>query len=212
MRKEYLEALNKIQHDFGQLKGQELVSCYEIIFNALKRLEAIDNSSPSEALKCLEEIYDKIRLSQYLGVVESAKLKTNYNNIKQPLQSINLLMQELDCKDMETLRKYARCGYEKLNNFKDSKEVKIEIPESSLMDYNPVKQYLKWEDLEFDKNKEIDVLMNGNKYVLELRPKDTRMEYLDEVILYNIEKYGVIALNEIEAETFNDLRLERMEE
>ena len=56
MRKEYLEALNKIQHDFGQLKGQELVSCYEIIFNALKRLEAIDNSNPSEALECLEKL------------------------------------------------------------------------------------------------------------------------------------------------------------
>lgn len=56
MRKEYLEALNKIQHDFGQLKGQELVSCYEIIFNALKRLEAIDNSNHSEALECLEKL------------------------------------------------------------------------------------------------------------------------------------------------------------
>lgn len=51
-----LEALNKLQHDFGQLKGQELVSCYETIFNALKRLEAIDNANPSEALEILEEI------------------------------------------------------------------------------------------------------------------------------------------------------------
>ena len=48
-----LEALNKIQHDFGQLKGQELVACYETIFNALKRLEAIDNAEPSEALELL---------------------------------------------------------------------------------------------------------------------------------------------------------------
>ena len=30
-----LEALNNIQHDFGQLKGQELVKCYETIFNGL---------------------------------------------------------------------------------------------------------------------------------------------------------------------------------
>lgn len=51
-----LEALNKIQHDFGQLKGQELVSCYETIFNALQRLEAIDNATPSEALECLEKL------------------------------------------------------------------------------------------------------------------------------------------------------------
>lgn len=51
-----LEALNKIQHDFGQLKGQELVNCYETIFNGLKRLESIDNSSPSEALEDLEKM------------------------------------------------------------------------------------------------------------------------------------------------------------
>ena len=36
-----LEALNKIQHDFGQLKGQELVNCYEIIWKSLKALEII---------------------------------------------------------------------------------------------------------------------------------------------------------------------------
>lgn len=56
-----LEALNKIQHDFGQLKGQELVSCYETIFNALKRLEAIDNAKPSEALECLDRIDKTMR-------------------------------------------------------------------------------------------------------------------------------------------------------
>lgn len=36
-----LEALNKIQHDFGQLKGQELVNCYEVIEKSLKALEII---------------------------------------------------------------------------------------------------------------------------------------------------------------------------
>lgn len=36
-----LEALNKIQHDFGQLKGQELVNCYEIVWKFLKALEII---------------------------------------------------------------------------------------------------------------------------------------------------------------------------
>lgn len=51
-----LEALNKIQHDFGQLKGQELVNCYELISKGLQRLESIDNSNPSEALKQLGDI------------------------------------------------------------------------------------------------------------------------------------------------------------
>lgn len=51
-----LEALNKIQHDFGQLKGQELLNCYKLIFNGLKRLESIDNTKSSRALECLEAL------------------------------------------------------------------------------------------------------------------------------------------------------------
>lgn len=65
-----LEALNKIQHDFGQLKGQELVSCYETIFNALKRLEAIDNANPSGALECLERIDNTLCLNNNKGKLE----------------------------------------------------------------------------------------------------------------------------------------------
>lgn len=37
------EALNKIQHDFGQLKGQDLVNCYEIISQDLDILEIFKN-------------------------------------------------------------------------------------------------------------------------------------------------------------------------
>lgn len=68
-----LEALNKIQHDFGQLKGQELVKCYETIFNGLKRLEAIDNANPSEALNITKatEKYTGIDLS----IVKQALIK-----------------------------------------------------------------------------------------------------------------------------------------
>ena len=70
MSKEYLEALNKIQHDFGQLKGQELVSCYETIFNALNRLESIDNANPSEALECLERIDNTLCLNNIKGKLD----------------------------------------------------------------------------------------------------------------------------------------------
>lgn len=42
-----LEALNKIQHDFGQLKGQELVNCYEVIYKSLKALEIIKEKNVS---------------------------------------------------------------------------------------------------------------------------------------------------------------------
>ena len=81
-----LEALEKIKNSFGcDLAYYSLNIEYEIVKQALERLEAIDNANPNEALECLEEVYDKIRLSQYLGVVESAKLNTNYNTIKQAL-------------------------------------------------------------------------------------------------------------------------------
>lgn len=53
---EELKALNKIQHGFGQLKGQELLNCYKLIFNGLKRLESIDNTKSSRALECLEAL------------------------------------------------------------------------------------------------------------------------------------------------------------
>ena len=84
-----LEALNKIQHDFGQLKGQELVNCYETIFKGLKRLEAIDNASPSEALEELEKIknrYDMLEIKYVFGNPEEKPIPLlNFNTIKQAL-------------------------------------------------------------------------------------------------------------------------------
>ena len=41
---EALECLNKIQHNFGQLKGQELVNCFETIHNDLKKFEPINRA------------------------------------------------------------------------------------------------------------------------------------------------------------------------
>ena len=187
------------------------------IKQALDRLESIDNAEPSEAMKMLESI-GTINLGDNPYVAfESDMLKNVYKHefatIKQPLQSINLLMQELDCNDMETLRKYARCGYEKLNNFKDSKEVKIEIPESSLMDYNPVKQYLKWEDLEFkEETQEMKVLLNGKIYVLEYK----FYTYEHNVIYLSTLDYDKVLTcmgdYSFDIQFFNDLHLERVEE
>lgn len=73
----------------------------KLVDKALEFLEAIENANPSEALESLEEIYDKIRLSQYLGVVESAKLKTNYNIVKRYILKEQERKKYLKWKDLD---------------------------------------------------------------------------------------------------------------
>ena len=227
MSKEYLESLEKIKHEFNcDPEYYGLGSAFEILESALKRLESKDNAEPREALEDLivmiayftrldyvepivrNEIHDKFKDIYWHKLPHLDSIKKALLKAQKEHNSLNLLMQELDCKDFADLRKYARCGYEKLNNFKDSKEVKIEIPESSLMDYNPVKNCLKWEDLEFNHTpKIIDVKMNGNKYKL--------------VVGYNVAGKNLAILRdgkkecyflECDKQFFNDLHLERVEE
>ena len=62
-----LEALNKIQHDFGQLKGQELVNCYEVIEKSLKALEIIKEKEVNMQVfnQCEDvETYNKVYIKQ----------------------------------------------------------------------------------------------------------------------------------------------------
>lgn len=100
--------------------GIGLTEDYDVVEKALQRLEAIDNANPSEALKGLEKICDVSKNDMDINI--GWIFKHEIDTIKQALlkaqkehNSINLLMQELDCKDFVELRKYARCGYEKLN-------------------------------------------------------------------------------------------------
>ena len=129
MNKEYLEALEHIY--YGSQGYGETDKYYKYL---KEYLESINNSNPSEAL---EELIDMIEYFTRLDYVEPIvrneihdKFKDIYwhklphlDSIKEALikaekehNSLNLLMQELDCKDFADLRKYARCGYEKLNN------------------------------------------------------------------------------------------------
>ena len=97
-----LEALNKLQHDFGQLKGQELVSCYETIFNALKRLESIDNANPSEALEDLEaleqDIKDRVILAEDRQLKLCAVIKQALLKAQEPKQYLK--WEDLEFKEM----------------------------------------------------------------------------------------------------------------
>lgn len=122
MSKEYIQALDDL---FGLVafRGsfEKAQKYFDIIEEALNRLESIDNAKPSKALECLENICKILKEKAVIDV--KWVFKEDYNTIKQALlkaqkehNSTNLLMQELGCKDFAELRKYARCGYEKLKS------------------------------------------------------------------------------------------------
>ena len=109
------DTVTKHKYDYYENELQTL----ESIEQALQRLESIDNSNPSEALECVDKILGYFGKAQ----IETMTLsKCDVLTIKQALlkaqkehKALDLLMQELDCKDFADLRKYARCGYEKMN-------------------------------------------------------------------------------------------------
>lgn len=191
MSKEYLEALNGLfdlvhcQDSFE--KAQKY---FDIIEEALKRLESIDNANSSEALECLEKLE--------LLTCDFEWYKDNINTIKQALikaekehKALDLLMQELDCKDFAELRKYARCGYERLNN-----------------------KYLKWEDLEFKEEEQwLKVKMGDNFYRIEWCNDDFGANVVS-FYKYITKDYLVYCacIKENGKQFFNDLHLERVEE
>lgn len=186
------------------------VGDFEIVENALKRLESIDNANPSEALECLERIDNTLCLNNIKGKLDFGidteehtdcdsviGMTEDLESIKQALlkaekehNSVNLLMQELDCKDFAGLRKYARCGYEKLN-----------------------KKYLKWEDLEFDYGvwKNVEVVLNGTKYTLNCYKNCIEYTYV-KIYLNGIVVADLCSTYKADKQFFNDLHLERVEE
>ena len=179
-----LEALETIKLEFGcDPAYYNLGKEFETIKQALERLEAIDNAEPTKALECLERIK-----TQLFGYFKSTEARTDdvedyeklfFEPIKQALlkaekehNSLNLLMQELDCKDFADLRKYARCGYEKIN-----------------------KQYLKWEDLEFkEAGQKINVKLEDSKYTLWCR----KVKLLSNLVLYEVTLIKEKTFEEIE--------------
>lgn len=161
-----------------------------IIEEALHRLESIDNANPSEALELVDKMANYILLDEEYGFIDEKE--------KQAI-----------IKDRDTIKNYILKAQEP-KQFKDSKEFKIEIPESSLMDYNPVKHYLKWEDLEFkaeNSKQNMAVLLNGTKYTLVV---GCNVHFDKLAILRNggINYYFL----EADKQFFNDLHLERVEE
>ena len=184
---------------------------YEEYKKMNSRLDAIDNANPSEVLECLDKLEEcaygmkDLPMSNWIDLAKSdaeldLKIMEWVETIKfelfkgkqallkqQEPNSTNLLMRELDCKDFTELKKYARCGYEKLN-----------------------KKYLKWEDLEFKTEEQtMKVILNGNGYTLKYcKLKDYDV---DRIRLVDENLYTYLMLHTSTRQIFNDLHLERVE-
>ena len=93
---EALDCLNKIQHNFGQLKGQELVNCFETIFKDLTELKQIKKAKPSEALEILETLADDGLLNKEIGMISYNQiwLKMKIEVLKQALLKARVLEKE----------------------------------------------------------------------------------------------------------------------
>ena len=156
----------------------------------LEALERIDNTL------CLNNIKGKLEFGidteEHTDCDSVIGMTEDLESIKQALikaekehNSLNLLMQELDCKDFADLRKYARCGYEKIN-----------------------KKYLKWEDLEFtNKVKEMKVKLGDITYEIEYYICNA-LGLHHPVVILKTSDFIAITIEQF----FNDLHLERVEE
>ena len=139
--------------------GIGLTEDYDVVEQALKRLESIDNANPSEAMKCLN------RMLGYASLDENdfEEVSDDYDAIKQVL-------------------------------------LKAQEP----------KQYLKWEDLEFDhKPKYINVKMGDNKYLLIVGFSDGGNEMA--ILQTKLRRYYFVE-SEDNKQFFNDLHLEKVVE
>jgi len=77
IKMDYLEAFKNLKQELYYSPNQipDIDKWHEIIEEALLRLKEIDQSSPSEALKCLKLIEDTIETKMGLGVVNAYRIK-----------------------------------------------------------------------------------------------------------------------------------------
>ena len=90
-----IEALDKLLE--GYSKGMAGRSYYDIVREALQRLEAIDNSEPSEALECLENLFSNVVSTSYN---RESSLK-DFNTIKRYILKEQEQKKYLKWKDLD---------------------------------------------------------------------------------------------------------------
>lgn len=178
MSKEYLESLKKIKQEFNcDPEYYGLGGAFEILESALYRLEAIDNSNPSEAL---EDLIDMIEYFTRLDYVEPIVRNEIHDKFKD-------------------------IYWHKLPHLDTIKQALLKAQEP--------KQYLKWEDLEFTRERQfIKVKLNNTEYILKYYVSVLKEEMIE---ILGADKSFVTGLSHTcinDKQFFNDLRLERVEE
>ena len=79
-----LEVLKRID-ERNYLTEREHREFYKLVEQALQRLEEIDNSNPSEVLKCLEEWYGFLMADNDITYSNSYENETEYNRRKETI-------------------------------------------------------------------------------------------------------------------------------
>ena len=99
-----IEALDKLLE--GYSKGMAGRSYYDIVREALQRLEAIDNAIPSKALECLEKLFNEYKeLCMDIGsnehIYQECNLTSPYNTIKRYILKEQEQKKYLKWKDLD---------------------------------------------------------------------------------------------------------------
>lgn len=162
-----LEAFERIKTE-GDIEGNEL-HCFmndddiNIVENGLRRLESIENTTPSEALECLEQWYgfliadnDTLFSNGNVNYIEHqnrmGKIYDEYNTIKQAL----LKAQELEKENDELLQAVALFK----QKLEDTNDIKIATTMMKQLDKNISleKEKNKYKKtLEIIKSKNVDI-------------------------------------------------------
>lgn len=153
MTKEYLEALDDL---FGLVAFQKSLTkeqyarvqeYSDIIEQALQRLEAIDNSNPSEAMECLDKMYD----THILKNVDCYHTIKNYIFKSQEQEKVLKIIKEKEV-DIHLLKACITCYRDSLNAY--NSEIKKLYSNHKDYQNKPLSFYLLTQE-EFDLLKEV---------------------------------------------------------
>ena len=182
----------------------------------------VDKTKELQAMTCLDALLDRANHDEYLQRIGKKEALRFLEENRQYVEIIKLRLHRLESIDNANPSEAWEIVY---NNFdylisdvgieNDDvniclKTIKEQLPtiKQALLKAQEPKQYLKWEDLEFNHTpKMFDVKMSGNKYKL--------------VVGYNVAGKNLAILRdgkneyyflEYDKQFFNDLHLERVEE